>query len=447
MLEKLLSKEKNLQSFLNNITDGVTIIDMNRHIRFMNEKAKNILGYTDKEVIGIRCKKILKTQNCENNCPVTLAINLGKNVDNFETVYKGKNDRSIKAITNVSLFYNEKGDIIGAAEIFKDITEIKELEEQLYGKYSFENIVGKSKAMQEIYDLIREVAPSDATVLIQGESGTGKELIASAIQKYSTRHDRPFVKVNCAALAEGVLESELFGHVKGAFTGALKDSTGRFELADGGTIFLDEIGEISPSTQVKLLRILQENEFEKVGSNKTITIDVRVLASTNKNLKDEIKKGTFREDLYYRLHVIPIEIPPLRERKEDIPLLIDHFIKKLNRTYKEKYIEKISKETLDSLMEYDFPGNIRELENIIEYSYIRCRGNIITEENLPSDFKDPIREAITSKTPLETVEKEVIVSTLQKYDWKLQYAAKNLGMSRTTLWRKMKKLDIRKNNE
>jgi len=446
MIEEYLSKKGNIKSFLNTITDGVSIIDMNRQIIFMNEKAKEILGYSEEEVLGNRCKKILQTTNCENNCPVTLAINSKKNVEGYETIYKSKDNKSIKAITNVSLFFNDKNDIIGAAEIFKDMTEIAQLKEQLRGKFSFENIVGKNNQMQEIYNLIREVAPSNATVLIQGESGTGKELIASAIQKYSTRDSNPFVKVNCAALAEGVLESELFGHVKGAFTGALKDNIGRFELANTGTIFLDEIGEISPSTQVKLLRVLQEGEFEKVGNNKTKKTNIRIIASTNKDLKKAMKEGSFREDLYYRLNVIPLFVPPLRKRKEDIPLLIDYFIKKLNRTYKEKYIERVSKKTLNVMMEYEYPGNVRELENIIEYSFIRCSERVIKVDHLPKTLTDPVKEALDSQSPLTTLERELILSTLSKHDWKLHEVARNLGMSRTTLWRKIKRYNIQKNN-
>jgi transcriptional regulator with PAS, ATPase and Fis domain len=295
--------------------------------------------------------------------------------------------------------------------------------------------------MQEVYDLILQVAPLSTTVLIQGESGTGKELIAQAIHQRSTRKNKSFVPVNCGALVENLLESELFGHVRGAFTGATTTRAGRFEAADGGTIFLDEIGDLSPATQVKLLRVLQEGEFEKVGSTTTQKVDVRVIAATNHDLKTAIRAGQFREDLYYRLNVVPIMIPPLRERRDDVPLLIRHFIEKFNGLMK-KSIRDVSPDAMELLMEYSYPGNVRQLENIIEYAFVKCQGNKIEKGHLPSDLTgakdDLVALALLSGSPLATLEKELIKKVLEQCQGNPQIAANRLGISRTTLWRKLR---------
>jgi transcriptional regulator with PAS, ATPase and Fis domain len=295
--------------------------------------------------------------------------------------------------------------------------------------------------MQEVYDLILQVAPLSTTVLIQGESGTGKELIAQAIHQRSTRKNKSFVPVNCGALVENLLESELFGHVRGAFTGATTTRAGRFEAADGGTIFLDEIGDLTPATQVKLLRVLQEGEFEKVGSTTTQKVDVRVIAATNRDLKTAIRAGQFREDLYYRLNVVPIMIPPLRERRDDVPLLIRHFIEKFN-TLMKKSIRDVSPDAMELLMEYSYPGNVRQLENVIEHAFVKCQGNKIEKGHLPSDLAgakdDLVALALLSGSPLATLEKELIKKVLEQCQGNPQIAANRLGISRTTLWRKLR---------
>jgi two-component system response regulator AtoC len=302
--------------------------------------------------------------------------------------------------------------------------------------------------MQEIYELLPVVAQSKSTVLIEGESGTGKELIAEAIHLNSPRRTGPFIKVNCAALAEGILESELFGHVKGAFTGAITDKKGRFELAHKGTIFLDEIGEISPHTQVKLLRVLQEEEFERVGGTESVKVDVRIIAATNKDLTRAMEKGEFRGDLYYRLRVVPIHLPPLRERKDDIPHLIKHFVSKLNKEM-DKEINNVSPKVMDFLMDYDYKGNIRELENILEHAFVRCQGNTILAEHLPKDLfgaavKLPENIIADSDNPLMAIERGLILKMLNQHKWKQGEVAKKLHISRVTLWRKIKQLKIEK---
>ena len=327
--------------------------------------------------------------------------------------------------------------------------ENRELKEQLREKFKVDFIVSASRQMEEALNLVGRVSRSSATILILGESGTGKELIARAIHYSSPRADKPFVKVNCAALPENLLESELFGHEKGAFTGAVARRIGRFELADQGSIFLDEIGDLSPSLQMKLLRVLQEKEFERVGSNQTIRSDVRVIAATNRNLEEAIQKGTFREDLYYRLNVVTISLPPLRARKEDIPLLVEHFLKKYNRENK-KNVASLSKEARDLLVRYDYPGNVRELENIVERAVVLCRGDTLTTQDLPLNLREGKAEAAlerdrgTQSLPgtLEEIERQLILKALERSGGVQTKAAEELGISERVLRYKMKKYSL-----
>jgi len=356
-----------------------------------------------------------------------------------------KDNKELTLSISTSLMKDENDTVIAGVGIFRDISLIENLKKELKEKYSFKNIVGKNPKMHKIYELLLEVSATNSSVLIEGETGTGKELIASAIHHNSHRSDKPFIKVNCAALSEGLLESELFGHVKGAFTGAIADKPGRFELATSGTLFLDEISDIPLATQIKLLRVLQDGKFERVGGTKTIKVDVRIIGASNKNLKDAVEKGLFREDLYYRLKVITINVPPLRERKDDIPILIRHFINKFNKEINKK-VENLSPRAMGLFLEYNFPGNVRELEHIIEHAFIRCKGNIIHPEHLPEELQsmDTIDKVLTSKKPLKALEKETILRILGETNWKYQDCAKRLGISRTTLWRKMKDLRIEK---
>ena len=316
------------------------------------------------------------------------------------------------------------------------------LSQALERRYSFGNILGKNERMEEIYDLITDLSDTDSTVLIQGESGTGKELIARAIHFNSHRKGRPFVVANCSAYSQNLLESELFGHERGAFTGAIRRKAGRFELAHGGTIFLDEIGEVSPPTQILLLRVLQDRRFERVGGEETLEVDVRVIAATNKNLTEEMKKGTFREDLYYRLNVIPILVPPLRERKDDIPLLAAHFLKKLNKE-KGKEISAISPEVMEILMAYSWPGNVRELENVIEHASIIAKQDRVIPKDLPPYLLQQPQPA-QRLVSLQDHEKDVILRTLKETGWNKHKTAKSLKITRSTLYGKMKRYGILK---
>jgi DNA-binding NtrC family response regulator len=334
------------------------------------------------------------------------------------------------------------------------IQENKELKARLQERFTFQHIVSGSPKMEEVMGLVARVAPSQATILIQGESGTGKELIANAIHYASPRSEKPWVKVSCAAIPETLLESELFGHEKGAFTGATQKRIGRFEEADGGSIFLDEIGDLSPSTQVKLLRILQNKEFQRLGSNHTFKTDVRVITATHRNLEEAIKKGLFREDLYYRLNVISIALPPLRERREDIPLLINYFLKKYSNE-NQKSITDISKEARALLLRYPYPGNVRELENLIERAVVLCRGETITTQDLPFHLKEEKSEKLwesskkekTLPESLEEIERDSLLKALHQHQGVQTKAAESLGISERVLRYKMKKYRIRFNEE
>lgn len=316
------------------------------------------------------------------------------------------------------------------------------LTQALEKRYSFGNIIGKSAKMQEIYELISDISHTDSTVLIQGESGTGKELIARAIHFNSPRKNKPFIVANCSAYSQNLLESELFGHEKGAFTGAIRRKIGRFELAHGGTIFLDEIGEVSPPTQLLLLRVLQDHRFERVGGEETLEVDVRIIAATNKNLMEEIKKGTFREDLYYRLNVIPIFVPPLRERRDDISLLASHFLEKFNQE-KGKKIRGISPEVMEILLSHHWPGNVRELENVIEHAVIIAKKDEIIPKDLPQYLlQKPLKEE--TLVTLQDYEKDLILKTLKEFNWNKHKVAKKLKINRSTLYGKMKRYGLYK---
>lgn len=380
-------------------------------------------------------------------CALKYTFNTGEPLSNYEAIIRNRAGTPIPISFSTAFLKDEDGNIIGGVEIFRDLSIVKNLIEQLQDKYSFGNIIGKNHKMQKIYDLIQQVAHTDTTILITGESGTGKELIARSIHYNSSRKDKPFIKVDCASLVESLLESELFGHVKGAFTGAISDKAGRFEFADGGTIFLDEIGNIGLLAQAKLLRILQDGEFERVGESKTKKMDVLVIAATNIDIKKAVREKKFREDLYYRLKVVSINLPPLRERKEDIPLMVKHFIDKFNKTMGKEVVNVFPK-VMDMLMRYNYPGNVRELENIIEHAFIRCNGNTIFPHHLPDDFlhdeKDFLEDILKGKRPLENLERRLIFRVLDETNWAYQEAASRLGISRATLWRKIKGHGIKK---
>ncbi|MFQ5735397.1 MAG: sigma-54 interaction domain-containing protein [Thermodesulfobacteriota bacterium] len=436
--------EINSDTILNNIADGVIVTGLDGNTIFINRAAINIIDKAGAQDLlsSAKCSEVFGQSGCTFGCLIKKTIQSGEALHNYEASFE-RGGRSVVLSVNTALLRDKDGAVIGGIEIFRDISIIKELKKELSNKYSFDNIVGRNHKMHQVFELLHEVAPTRATVLIEGETGTGKELIANAIHHNSTRAHEPFVKINCAALSEGLLESELFGHVKGAFTGAINNKVGRFELADKGTIFLDEIGDIPPKTQVKLLRVLQDGEFDRVGSSSTTTVDVRVISATNHDLKAMVERGEFREDLYYRLKVVPIHLPALRERKNDIPLLVNHFIEKYNREMK-RDITNISPAVMELLLAYNYPGNIRELDHLIEHAFVRCQGKTLNAEHFPNDIKDIdlINRVITDAEPLKALEREMIRKALNETGWKYKECAEKLKMSRTTLWRRMKELNI-----
>jgi two-component system, NtrC family, response regulator HydG len=445
---KKILEDCRFQRILDNVHDGIIIISPERKIIFINDTGKKLLKYEEGEVINARCKSVTKTSKCEENCPLTMAITNDRDQKDIEMWYTTRDGNQLLCRTNVLLIKSKEGAVIGGVEIFNDVTTIQQIQSEFESQYQFSNIIGRSSAMKEVFDSIRMVAQTNSTVLITGESGTGKELVANAIHYNSLRKDHPLVKVSCAALNEGVLESELFGHVKGAFTGANWDKVGRFEYANGGTLFLDEIGDIPLSIQVKLLRVIQEGELERVGSSKTVKVDVRLITATNKNLEEAVRQGQFRNDLYFRLNVFRIPLPPLRDRKDDIPMLVDCFLKKIGKKMPQKELMGFEAETLSKLMSYDYPGNIRELENLVEHSAIRARNKFIRPSDLPLSATIPqVGSALKLhqiQVPIQTLEKELIVKALDATNWRISRAASRLGVSRVTLWRKMKDYGIQR---
>jgi len=432
---------------LDSIADGVFTVDRNWRITSFNRAAEEITGWTKEEALGKSCAEIFHSSICGKNCAIAESLYSGAPVSNRSITIQNHKGDKIPISISASPLTDHEGNIIGGVETFRDLTTITSLRRQLTQKYTFDEIISKSMAMQRLFRIMPEIARSPSTVLILGESGTGKELVARALYNASERRDKPFVVVNCGALPETLLESELFGYKKGAFTDARKDKAGRFAAAEGGTLFLDEIGDIPQSVQVKLLRVLQEKVYEPLGSNTPVKADVRIITATNRDLQSLVKQGLFREDLFYRLNVVRIQLPPLRERKEDIPLLIDHFIKKYS-AQQGKDIVGISAQALNILMRYDYPGNIRELENIIEYSFILCEGGYIQPEHLPepfapSSFSPGEQGAAGTPQTLEEVEKQAIEMALERNRWKKMVTCRELGVSKDTLRRKIKKYGLK----
>jgi len=428
---------------LDSIADGVFTVDRDWRITSFNRAAERITGIERREALGRHCWEVFRANICEADCALRRTMETGKPLVNRTVHILNSRGDSVPVSISTAVLRDERGEIIGGVETFRDLTVVEELRKQLHGKYSFADIVSKSPRMQVVFEILPVVAESNSTVLIEGESGTGKELVARAIHNLSPRRDKPMIAVNCGALPDTLLESELFGYVAGAFTDARKDKPGRFALAEGGTLFLDEIGDVSPAMQVRLLRVLQEREYYPLGAAKPVRADVRVIAATNRNLERLVEEGRFRQDLYYRINVVKISLPPLRERREDIPLLTEHFLSRLCRL-RGKDISGVSAEAAAALMRYDYPGNVRELENIIEHAFVLCPGGLIEVKHLPPPLQ-PQAEVSGQPHPgrLADVEVKTIVETLARHNWNQAAAAKELGIHKTTLWRKLKRLGIR----
>jgi len=435
--------EKFFNIIFNSIADGVFTTDSEGRITFFNKAAEEITGFLSEEAIGRYCYEIFRADICQSRCVLKEVLKTEREIINLPVAILSKNGKRIPISISAAVLRDENGEVIGGVETFRDFSIIEELKKELSQKYTFEDIVSKNHFMHEIFNILPNVAGSDSTVLIHGASGTGKELFAKAIHNLSPRKNKPFIKVNCGALPDTLLESELFGYEKGAFTDAKKDKPGRFALANGGTIFLDEVGDMSPSLQVKLLRVLQEKEYEPLGSTSPKRTDVRIIAATNKDLSKLVNEGKFRDDLYYRLNVVKIDLPPLSQRREDIPLLIDAFIRKFNAKTG-KNILGVSERVLRLLLRYDFPGNVRELENIIEHAFVLCEKDRIDLDCLPKEIIEGQMEKASSlpleeESPFEKAEAEVIEKALKKYGGNRIKTAKELGIGRTTLWRKIRK--------
>ena len=445
---------------LDSMADGVFTLDNEGRITTWNTSMEKISGYPQEEAMGRSCAMLGFNLCIERNCPTGVkecGIYTKGAVDAKECVLKHKDGRPVPVLKSARLVKDETGRVIGVVETVTDLTELKrirrkaeEYSRRLGEMHRLSNIIGKSHTMQQVFSAIQAAAASEATILIQGESGTGKELVAGAIHYNGARADAPMVVVNCSALSESLLESELFGHVKGAFTGAVRDRVGRFEEAAGGSILLDEIGEISPFIQVKLLRVLQEREIERVGESLRRKIDIRVIASTNKDLYQLVKGGRFREDLYYRLKVFPIRVPPLRERKEDIPLLTAFFIGQQN-TKTGKNIQGLSSPAMRLFLDYAWPGNVRELENAVEHAFVLCREGEIDIFDLPAELRQAeLRAAPPAagdatgrfRRKRTTVTKEGLLVMLDQCGWNKAEVARQLGVSRTAVWKYMKKWEI-----
>ena len=438
--------DKFFNVILNSIADGVFTTDNDGKITFMNKAAEEITGFSSKEAIGHYCFDIFRADICQSRCALKETLKTKKEIINLPATILKKGGQKVPISISTAVLKNERGQIIGGVETFRDLSAIEELKKELAQKYTLGDIISKNHMIHDIFNILPNIAESDSTVLIQGASGTGKELFAKAIHNLSRRKEKPFIKVNCGALPDTLLESELFGYEKGAFTDAKKDKPGRFALANGGTIFLDEVGDMSPSLQVKLLRVLQEKEYEPLGSTSPKKTDVRIIAATNKALSKLVSEGKFRDDLYYRLNVVKIDLPSLSQRREDIPLLIDAFIRKFNAKMG-KRISGVSDKVLRLLLRYDYPGNVRELENIIEHAFVLCGEDRIDLDCLPKEITGGQMEIASSlpikeESPFEQAEAEVIEKALKKYGGDRIKTANELKIGRTTLWRKIRKYGL-----
>jgi len=428
---------------LDSINEGVFTVDMDWRITSFNRAAERITQTTRNEVLGKACCDVFHANVCEKNCALRRTFYTGKPVINATAHIINRQGQRVPISISTAILCDDDGNVIGGVETFRDLSQVEQLRKQLNNRFTFEDIVGRSSAMVQLFELLPQIAESSSTVLIEGPSGTGKELFARAIHNLSPRRKNRFVPVNCAALPDSLLESELFGHRAGAFTDAKRDKPGRFALADGGTIFLDEIGDISPALQVRFLRVLQDQIVEPLGAVEPFRVNVRVVAATNRDLGDLVQNGLFRDDLYYRIRVIHLVLPALYQRREDIPLLTDHIIAKFNRL-QDKDIAGVSVEAMARLMEHDFPGNVRELENIIEQAFVLCRGGMIERHHLPSELREGQYRSVEDFHPksLRTMEKLLITEVLQKRKGNRKLSASDLDIDVSTLYRKIKALDI-----
>jgi len=430
-------------TILDSVNEGVFTVDLDWRITAFNKAAERVTGVPAERAIGSLCCEVFRANICETNCALRRTMADGKPIVNATAYIISHQGERVPIRISTALLKDGEGTVVGGVETFQDLTQIEQLQKELQSRYTFEDIVGRSPAMMRLFKILPQIAESSSTVLVEGPSGTGKELFARAIHNLSPRRKKPFVAVNCAALPDTLLESELYGHKAGAFTDAKRDKPGRFALADGGTVFLDEIGDISPAMQVRLLRVLQERLVDPLGGVKPIPVDVRVVAATDKDLAKLVRTGTFRDDLYYRIRVVHLKLPTLRQRREDIPLLVDHLIAKFNRL-QDKDIAGVSDEVMARLMEHDYPGNVRELENVIEQAFVLCRGGMIELHHLPPELRPATTSGRGDAQPLslQAMERFLITEALHRRNGNRKQAAKDLGINVSTLYRKVGALQI-----
>jgi PAS domain S-box-containing protein len=443
-MEKAIENQTGI--ILDSIADGVFTVDKDWKITSFNHAARKITGIRKEEAIGRYCWEVFKASICEQRCSLRQTIESGQSIVNQPIFIVNSKGERIPVSISTAILKDKKGEVIGGVETFRDLSVIEELRKELTNQHSFLDIISKNQEMRRLFEMLEIISESDATILLEGESGTGKELFAKAIHSLSHRKKGPMITVNCGALPDTLLESELFGYKAGAFTDAKKDKPGRLALAESGTLFLDEIGDISQLLQVRLLRVLQDKVYEPLGATTSEKANVRIVSATNKNLERMVKKGLFRDDLYYRINVLP----PLRNRKEDIPLLIEKFVNKYSKLCG-KEIHGLSPEAISTLMAYNFPGNIRELENIIEYATVVCKNSLIRIKNLPEHLlrvpdtnnNTVASEASKKVVSLETIEKDIIFETLRENNWNRKATAAQMGIHPSTLWRKIKRLNLK----
>jgi len=448
LIDRIHYEERSLKIILDNLDVGIFTIDRGGHFTFFNTEAEQISGYSRREILGKDCTALFGGKDAQELCLLKDTIADGRSRSSRQGKMNTRDGGIVPIRANYMALRNEKGSVVGGMTTFHDLTLVHQLKQAMQNHYTFYDMIGRSPTMKKIFEMVNVVAGTDATILIEGATGTGKDLLAKVIHSASRRSDKPFVQVNCAAIPDNLLESEMFGYVKGAFTGAERDKTGRFQEADGGTIFLDEIGDLPMPLQAKLLRVLEDGEFYRLGSRHTVKVDVRVISASNRHLEKLVAKRFFREDLFYRLNVFRIKLPELKNRRVDLPILIEHILRRLSAASGSR-LPEVSERVMEILLNYDYPGNVRELENILEYASIICQEDTIQFTHLPEYLRTrpANRKAISlvsveSAVQPENEEHAVLLAALQKFSWHRQKTARALGVDRTTLWRKMKKYGL-----